>query len=108
MAEQVLMQNFGQPVVSPLSQGSYSDRFNDMEETIMYDHILVAVDGSESSKRALDEAIRMATLSHGKVTAIYVLEHSTTFAYAGEYDPLALTRAMRSDGERVLAEARER
>jgi len=106
-AVQVLMQNHVQSVVPHVSQGTFSDHLNDMENNIMYEHILVAVDGSESSKRALDEAIRMATLSHGKVTAVYVVEHSTTFAYAGEYDPLALTRAMRSDGERVLAEARE-
>ncbi|MGF6598726.1 nucleotide-binding universal stress UspA family protein [Paraburkholderia sp. GAS448] len=76
-------------------------------ETNMYEHILVALDGSESSKRALGEAIRMALLAHGKVTAVYVVDSSTTFAYAGEFDPLALTRALRIDGERVLEEARK-
>jgi nucleotide-binding universal stress UspA family protein len=77
-------------------------------ETDMYEHILVALDGSESSKRALDEAIRMGKLAHGKVTAVYVVDSSTTFAYAGEFDPLALTRALRTDGEQVLEEARKR
>jgi len=76
-------------------------------ETNMYEHILVALDGSESSKRALGEAIRMAQLAHGKVTAVYVVDSSATFAYAGEFDPLALTRALRIDGERVLEEARK-
>jgi nucleotide-binding universal stress UspA family protein len=76
-------------------------------ETNMYEHILVALDGSESSKRALGEAIRMAKLAHGKVTAVYIVDSSTTFAYAGEFDPLALTRALRIDGERVLEEARK-
>jgi nucleotide-binding universal stress UspA family protein len=75
------------------------------EETITYHQILVAMDGSESSKRALIEAIRMASLAHGKITAAYVVDSSAPFNYAGEYDPIALTRALRVDGERMLADA---
>ncbi|WP_347814198.1 universal stress protein [Paraburkholderia sp. BL10I2N1] len=110
-AVRLVEQRIGRSGISPapdmrISQSVFSGRFNHMEQTVMYDHMLVAVDGSESSKRALAEAISMASVSQGKITAVYVLESSTTFAYAGEYDPLALTRAMRSDGERVLADAR--
>ncbi|WP_347814182.1 universal stress protein [Paraburkholderia sp. BL10I2N1] len=94
----------------PVSRDASSDRLASLTqrgETNMYEHILVALDCSESSKRALGEAIRMAQLAHGKVTAVYVVDSSTTFAYAGEFDPLALTRALRIDGERVLEEARK-
>jgi nucleotide-binding universal stress UspA family protein len=89
-----------------VSRSALSDHMTDRGDTIMYRHILVAWDGSESSKRALSEAIRMASLAHGKLTVAYVVDSSTSFAYAGEYDPLALTRALRIDGERALADAR--
>jgi nucleotide-binding universal stress UspA family protein len=36
----------------------------------MYTNILVAVDGSEGSKRALNEAIRMAKLVRTKLTGV--------------------------------------
>jgi hypothetical protein len=36
-----------------------------LEEGVMYANILVAVDGSEASKRAVDEGIRIAKLSGG-------------------------------------------
>jgi len=74
----------------------------------MYQNILVAVDGSASSQRALNEAIRMAQLAHGKVTALYVLDQSTTFTYAGEYDPRAFVDALREDARRVLDDAQKR
>ncbi|MGB8422025.1 universal stress protein [Paraburkholderia sp.] len=37
----------------------------------MYANILVAVDGSEASKYAVNEAIRVAKLSGGKLTAVH-------------------------------------
>jgi nucleotide-binding universal stress UspA family protein len=74
----------------------------------MYQNILVAVDGSTSSQRALNEAIKMAKLGHGKVTALYVLDQSTAFTYAGEYDPRAFFDALRVDARRVLDEAQKR
>jgi nucleotide-binding universal stress UspA family protein len=69
--------------------------------------MVVAVDGSESSKRALHEAIRVATPGHGKVTAVYVLDRFAMFAYAANYDQLALVGALRDDGHRVLADAQK-
>lgn len=42
----------------------------------MYRKILVALDGTQSSKRALVEAIRMATLSHAHVRGLYVLDRA--------------------------------
>ncbi|SDH31414.1 universal stress protein [Paraburkholderia phenazinium] len=74
----------------------------------MYQNILVAVDGSASSLRALNEAIQMAKLARGKVTALYVLDHSSTFTYAGEYEPRAMVDALHEDARRVLGEVQKR
>jgi nucleotide-binding universal stress UspA family protein len=74
----------------------------------MYQRILVAVDGSASSQRALDEAIGMARTGRGKVSAVYVLDQSVSFTYAGEYDPRAYLAALRGEGERVLDDTRRR
>ncbi|WP_341318332.1 universal stress protein [Paraburkholderia sp. IMGN_8] len=71
----------------------------------MYANILVAVDGSEASKRAVDEGIRMAKLSGGKLTAVYVLDQSAAFTYAGACDPHLLTDTARQVGRSFLDEA---
>ncbi|KAA1014302.1 universal stress protein [Paraburkholderia panacisoli] len=68
----------------------------------MYANIVVAVDGSEGAKRALSEAIQLAKLSHGKLTAVYVLDQSAAFTYAGACDPHLLTDAARQVGLSLL------
>lgn len=45
----------------------------------MYRRIVVAVDGSESSKRALNEAVRIAALTDGKVHVVYQVEKAPVF-----------------------------
>lgn len=72
----------------------------------MYANILVAVDGSEASKYAVSEAIRIAKLSGGKLTAVHVLDQSAAFTYAGACDPHLLTDTARQVGHRFLDEAR--
>lgn len=71
----------------------------------MYANILVAVDGSEASKRAVDEGIRMAKLSGGKLTAVYALDQSAAFTYAGACDPHLLTDTARQVARSFLDEA---
>jgi nucleotide-binding universal stress UspA family protein len=71
----------------------------------MYENILVAVDGSEASKRALGEAIRMAKLAGAKLTAVYVIDHSAAFTYAGAVAPYQLTEAARQVGFSLLDDA---
>ncbi|MBB3002247.1 nucleotide-binding universal stress UspA family protein [Paraburkholderia tropica] len=41
----------------------------------MYKQILVAVDGSRSGRRALDEAIKIAQATGGAITVLYVVQH---------------------------------
>lgn len=74
----------------------------------MYRNILVALDGSESSKRALNAAIGVVAMTNGKVTAVYVLDRSVTFSYAIEYDPYPLIDALRKDGRCILEDAQTR
>jgi nucleotide-binding universal stress UspA family protein len=44
-------------------------------EVTMYKQILVAVDGSRSGRRALDEAIKIAQATGGAIIALYVVQH---------------------------------
>ena len=50
----------------------------------MLERILIAIDGSEHSKKAAEKAIEFAKLSGGKVIALYVADPSTYFAPAEE------------------------
>jgi len=75
----------------------------------MYRKILVSVDGSTTSKKALTEAIRMASYAGGRceLRLIHVLDE---MAYFTGFDPYGaqsgdLIRVMRQAGEKVLAEA---
>ena len=68
----------------------------------MYKKILVAVDGSSTSKLAVQEAVKMASLTSGTVHAVYVIDTSPIFNYAGYFDPTVLTDALRSDGRNAL------
>ncbi|MBB5496841.1 universal stress protein [Paraburkholderia sp. MM5384-R2] len=73
----------------------------------MYQHILVALDGSTFSKRALKEAVNLAALTKGVVHPVYVVDKTPLFSYAGYYDPLTLVEALRQDGQLVLEEAEQ-
>ncbi|MBC8746656.1 MULTISPECIES: universal stress protein [Paraburkholderia] len=71
----------------------------------MYQHILVALDGSTFSKRALKEAVNLAALTKGVVHPVYVVDKTPLFSYAGYFDPMTLVEALRQDGHSVLDEA---
>ncbi|MBE0628473.1 MAG: universal stress protein, partial [Burkholderia vietnamiensis] len=71
----------------------------------MYKKIMVAVDGSASSKQALAEALKMAKAGGGNVSIVYVVDKSVLFTYAGRFDPNALIEEIRTEGTRVLREA---
>lgn len=73
----------------------------------MYRNILLAVDGSSSSKRAIEEAVSIASLAHATVHAVYVVDKSALFNYGGYYDPQALLDALRGDGRAALAQVHE-
>lgn len=76
----------------------------------MYEKILVPVDGSETSNKALDEAVRMARLSGGRIRLLHVVGpmiqvsgYDLPVTYLNEVQE-ALMRA----GEDVITEAKDR
>ncbi|MBV8380844.1 MAG: universal stress protein [Paucibacter sp.] len=74
----------------------------------MYQRILVPYDGSEPSRRGLDEAAKLAKLTGAKVRVAYVIDEligATGFEPYGIYarDVLA---SMRTTGQGLLGEAR--
>jgi nucleotide-binding universal stress UspA family protein len=75
----------------------------------MYQRILVPIDGSVTSERALQEAIKLAD-GNGKLRLVYVIEEiypldAEGYAYI---DYAALQDAARKTGERTLAKAAEK
>ncbi|KWI44245.1 universal stress protein UspA [Burkholderia pseudomultivorans] len=73
----------------------------------MYGKIMVAVDGSASSKQALAEALKLAKAGGAQLSIVYVVDKSVLFTYAGRFDPHALVEEIRSDGTKVLREAEQ-
>jgi nucleotide-binding universal stress UspA family protein len=73
----------------------------------MYQQILVPIDGSPTSRRGLDEAIRVAKLTHGRLRLLHVIDE-LSFAlamdayagYAGDW-----LNVLRENGKRLLDEA---
>ena len=75
----------------------------------MYQRILVPIDGSETSMRALQEALKLAA-GEARLRLVYVLEEIYLFdaeSYA-VFDPGAMREAMRRTGERALAQAADK
>lgn len=81
------------------------------KDEIMYTRIIVAVDSSHASNRALDEAIKIAKGSNATLRIIHVLDDLSVFLatnpYAGYYTG-ELIENLRQAGEKVLDEARTR
>lgn len=76
----------------------------------MYQKILVPVDGSPTSERGLEEAIRLGALTHGQLRLLHVVDE-LSFAlamdaysgYAGDW-----MNTLREDGRRILEDAKAR
>jgi nucleotide-binding universal stress UspA family protein len=73
----------------------------------MYQKILVALDGSESSQRALREALLLAKRSGAQLRAVHVIDKSPLFLYGGYYDPVELLTALRAEGSAALDNAQK-
>lgn len=71
----------------------------------MYKQMLVPVDGSEPSNRALEEALKLAKEQGARVRLAHVLEPLHNLVIEGYGD---LAGAVRAEAERVLAEAATR
>lgn len=71
----------------------------------MYERILVAVDGSTPSQRALDEAVKLVGLTQGKIHLVSVvppmLDPSAAGAYAG-FVPVDTQAVLEKDADDIL------
>lgn len=71
----------------------------------MYKRILVGVDGSDTSNKALAEAIRLAEDANAIMRIVYVVEEPAINLEPG-FDFDDFRRTLRADGEMLLAAAR--
>jgi nucleotide-binding universal stress UspA family protein len=74
----------------------------------MYSSILVALDGSDTSHQALDAALRLARENGALLHPLYVIDMPGIAFGTPGFNPVPLREAMRRDGERVIADARDR
>lgn len=74
----------------------------------MYQRILVPIDGSATSERALDEAIKFAQQQNAQVEVIHVLEDIWYFDNEDYLNYAELIQSMRGIGEKILAQAQKK
>jgi len=72
----------------------------------LFEKILVAVDGSKHSVRALEEGLQIAKLAGGKITLIHVYWTGSIHIITPYQDHRF--QAMRKKGERILADGKKR
>ena len=75
----------------------------------MYERILVPVDGSPTSSRGLDEAVRVAALTHASLRLIHVVDDLPLALSADACSPNLgdLVALLRAGGETILRDARK-
>ncbi|MCA8064255.1 universal stress protein [Burkholderia sp. AU38729] len=74
----------------------------------MYSNILVALDGSDTSSRALDAALAIASETGARLTPVYVVDFLVPAYDMYGYDPSILVDAFREEGLRVTEDAARR
>jgi nucleotide-binding universal stress UspA family protein len=70
----------------------------------MYTRILVAVDGSETSRRAFNAALDLAVSNGAVLEAFYAVENTPMYFEAPGYDPSILRSRLVEQGEELAAE----
>lgn len=74
----------------------------------MYQRILIPIDGSLTSERALDEAIKFAQQQQAHVELIHVLEDVGYVDNESYINYVELMDLMKLNGEKILAQARHK
>ncbi|MEX3932212.1 universal stress protein [Paraburkholderia phymatum] len=70
----------------------------------MYTRILVAVDGSHTSRRAFDNALNLASKLGATLRAFYAVENTPMYFDAPGYDPSILRNRLVEQGKELTAE----
>jgi nucleotide-binding universal stress UspA family protein len=68
----------------------------------MYNRILVAIDGSDTSSRACSEAIKLASAQKARLRILYVISYAYMSAIVGGGYTGDLLRRLRTDAQTVL------
>jgi nucleotide-binding universal stress UspA family protein len=71
----------------------------------MYKRILVAVDGSDTSQLALQEALNLTKESGGQLHIVHVVDEVTFDLYQEVVDPGEIQKAIIKSGEEILNKA---
>jgi nucleotide-binding universal stress UspA family protein len=71
----------------------------------MYKRILVAVDGSDTSQLALQEAVNLARESGGQLYIVHVIDEVTFDLYQEVVDPGEIREAITKSGQAILNKA---
>lgn len=72
----------------------------------MYQHILVPVDGSATSDRALQEALKLARQETAQLRLIYVMEDILLPDNEANFDYATLQEVVKRNGENILERAK--
>ena len=74
----------------------------------MYERIVVAMDGSETARRGLDAAIRLAREGNGRLLLLHVVEEPLPLVINGDWTlPVLPLEAYRQAANRLLEDASE-
>ncbi len=72
----------------------------------MYERILVPVDGSETSKRGLEQACSLAKEKGGRLRCLHVIDdHCLAYNYMGFVYSQELFESLKDNGRQILEEA---
>ena len=71
----------------------------------MYQHILIAVDGSDTSNRALQEAINLAKDQRAALCIVYVIDEVSMYSDAQIVDPTEIEKTWIKIGHEILDKA---
>mgnify|MGYP003515849009 FL=1 len=74
----------------------------------MYQRILVPIDGSATSERALDEAIKFAQQQNSRIELVHVLEDIWYFDNENYLNYAELVQTMRYSRKKILAQAQNK
>lgn len=72
-----------------------------------YKHILLAIDGSDASKPAIQEAIRLTHNQRATLRVIFVVDESFVYHGGPGYDHLSYIAACREEGQSILKQTTE-